>query len=85
MSEAPENLILEMMRGMRGDVKSLRDAMHAEFADLKQRLTSVEMTLAGLKREGADAYESQTRMQAAVDALAARLLRVERRLELSDQ
>lgn len=84
MASEPDNLIIELLRGLRSDVHSMRDAMQAEFTDVKQRRTTMERALAGVKRDSGDLYEDHARQQSAIDRLNERIDRIERRLELRD-
>lgn len=51
MDEGIDHLIIEPLKGLRSDVQSLRSEMHAEFRDVKLRLSSVETAIVGAKRE----------------------------------
>jgi uncharacterized coiled-coil protein SlyX len=73
-----ENLVLEHLRHIRGRV----DAMHDQLRDLTQRVGSVEVALAGLRRDDAGLAESVALLSARVDRLSDRMERVERRLDL---
>lgn len=84
MSGEPENLVLELLRGLRSDVQSMRGEMHAEFSDVKQRMTTLERGMAGVKRDSGDLYEDHARQQAAIDRLNERIERIERRLDLRE-
>lgn len=42
MTENVENIILEMLKGLRNDVAALRTEMHDQFGDLKQRMLAIE-------------------------------------------
>ena len=48
MSDNIENLTLELLRALRNDVQTLRSEMHADFKDMKQRLTSLESAVTKL-------------------------------------
>jgi hypothetical protein len=52
MTENVENLILEHLRAIRGDITGLRD----DSREVKSRLTSLETAVAGMRRELADLY-----------------------------
>jgi hypothetical protein len=52
MIENVENLILEHLRAMRGDISALRD----DSREVKSRLTSLETAVAGMRREIADLH-----------------------------
>jgi hypothetical protein len=53
-----------------------------DMANIKHRLTLLERGVAGMKREGAELFEDHARQQVAIDRLAERVNRIERRLEL---
>lgn len=76
-----DNLVIEHLRAMRSEFQTLRTEMHAEFSDVKHRLSAVELALAGVRRDGAESADGAARMQGAIDALSARVLRIERQLE----
>ena len=82
MTENVENLILEMLKGLRNEVQALRLEMHAEFQDVKLRLTSLERGQAKSHADYAELYGDHARQQAAIDRLSQRLDRIEHRLEL---
>ncbi len=82
MIENVENLILEMLKGLRNEVQALRSEMHAEFQDVKLRLTSLVRGQAKSHADYAELYGDHARQQAAIDRLAQRLDRIEHRLEL---
>ena len=52
MTENVENLILEHLRAIRADVAAVKD----DVREIKQRLTSLEATVAGLRRDSANLY-----------------------------
>ncbi len=74
------SLTLEHLRAIRTDVGDLRTRM----TGIESRLGSLETVVAGMRRDLAymygDVVEGHTRM----DQLAARVERIERRLELND-
>ncbi|THD11998.1 hypothetical protein [Metallibacterium scheffleri] len=80
MTANTENLILELLRVMRADITSIKDGMR----EVKGRLTSLEAAIAALRRDHLGAQEDVYRQQAAIDRLAERMDRVEKRLELQD-
>lgn len=77
-----ENLVLEMLKGLRNDVGGLRSEMREQLADIKQRMLATLRGIGGIKRDAAGTYEDQARQQASIDALVARIEHIERRLEL---
>lgn len=83
MSDNIENLILEHLKALRNDVKTLREEMHHEFTDVKHRLSTVERGIAAVRHETADGFESYVRQQVTIDKITERLERIERRLEIN--
>ena len=49
MSDNAENLILEQLRGMRGG----QDRIEHELREIKNRITSLEAGVAGIRRDAA--------------------------------
>lgn len=79
-----ENIIIEHLKGLRSDVAGLGSEMHSEFRDVKARLNHLEASVAGARRDSALAAEDFARQQVSIDALAERIQRIEKRLELAD-
>ncbi len=52
MTENVENLILEHLRAIRTDLGGMKD----DVREIKQRLTSLESAVAGLRRDNANLY-----------------------------
>lgn len=80
MTDNGENLILEHLRGIRGDIGGLKEDMR----EVKQRLNSIEAAIAGVRRDNAHIYSDVTDQNARFDRLAERVERIERWLELRD-
>ena len=78
MTENVESLILEHLRHMRGKIDGIADSMD----DLKARMTSLEGSMIGVKREVNHGDETDARLQVSVDKIMKRLERIENRLEL---
>lgn len=74
-----ENIILENLRAMCGDISGIREDMQ----ELKQRLSGLEAGIGGLKRDAGDLYTENASQHVRYDRLAARIEKIERRLELS--
>jgi len=51
MADNVENIVIEHLRALRSEVQTLRTEMHAEFKDVKLRLSSVESAIASMKHE----------------------------------
>lgn len=77
-----DNLVLEQLRLLRNDVQSFRADLLAELVEIKNRLRSLEAGQATIRRDLLGVVDDQVSHQAALDRLAQRLERVERRLEL---
>jgi hypothetical protein len=76
-----DNLVLELLRAIRGDI----GVLGTDIRDMKHRLTLVEMGLAGIRRDIAGVFEQMAGSSLRSDTLEARVQRIERRLELIDQ
>lgn len=79
-----DNIVIEHLKGLRSDVAGMRSEMQNEFKDVKARLSHLESSLAGTRRDGALAAEDFARQQVSIDALVERIQRIEKRLELSN-
>lgn len=78
MTDEPINLVLEHLRAIRNAIDALRTDMH----DVKDRLSAVELGLAGVRRDIAALSETDTRLYARVDRMDDRVARIERRLDI---
>lgn len=74
------SLTLEHLRHIRARVDQIAD----DVTDLKLRMSGLESAMLLVKREVSHGDETDTRQQIVLDRLAARIERIERRLELSD-
>lgn len=83
MSDKVENIIIEQLKALRGEIKDFRSKHDADMVDIKHRLSTLERGMSAVKRDASDYYESQIGQQVTIDRLSERLDRVERRLELS--
>ncbi len=80
MAEDVNNPVLEHLRAIRSDLRDMRDTM----AEQGQRLTRMEIGLAGLRRDqGADAG-GVAEMGLRLDRLVEQVRRIEHRLDLAD-
>jgi hypothetical protein len=77
MTENTENLVLEILRQIRGEIAEMRTEMRGGFDRLDVRLGFVEQTLAGMLAVSASDREE-------IRGLKQRIERIERRLELQD-
>lgn len=84
MTENVENLIVEQLRAIRNDMREFRQVNTQEHSDIKARLASLESAIVGVKRNEVDTAADLARRQVSLDNLAARVERLERRLELSE-
>ena len=80
MADNVENLILEHLRLIRTDIGGIREGVR----EIKQRLTSLESALAGLRRDNVNLYGDVIDQQSRYDRLVERVERIERRLGLAD-
>jgi predicted nuclease with TOPRIM domain len=80
MADNVENLILEHLRLIRTDIGGIRE----DVREIKQRLTSLETAVAGLRRDNVNLYGDVIDQQSRYDRLVERVERIERRLGLAD-
>ncbi len=73
-----DNLVLELLRAIRADIGQLS----ADLRDVKHRLTPLELSVAGMRRDVAGLYEQGAGSSLRSDTLEDRVQRIERRLEL---
>jgi uncharacterized coiled-coil protein SlyX len=80
MTDNLESLVLEHLRAIRAT-----QADHGErFSRIESRLSNLEVTVAGMRRDLAHMYGEVVEQHASYDRLAARIDRIERRLELHE-
>jgi hypothetical protein len=77
MSDQPENLTLIFLRRL----DSKMDSLSQDFADLKHRMTAVEIQLGSMASTEQSHYAS---LALRLDRHDARLERIERRLDLAE-
>ncbi|HRZ52335.1 MAG TPA: hypothetical protein P5284_04090 [Candidatus Contendobacter sp.] len=73
-----ESLVLEHLRHIRARVDQIAD----DVGDLKLRMSSVENGIVQMRRDVLQADETDIRQQITLDKLAARVERIEHRLDL---
>jgi septal ring factor EnvC (AmiA/AmiB activator) len=73
-----DNLVLEILRAIRGDIAKLSDRLDEHG----HRLGRIEMMIAGQRRDQANDSEARAALEVRVDRLSNRLERVERRLDI---
>ncbi len=77
MTESTENLVLELLRQMRGEITDLRKEMREAFNRTELRLGIIEQALANLLSVSASDREE-------IRSLKSRVERIEHRLNLAD-
>lgn len=77
--ENVEKPILEHLRALRADSAGIRE----DIQEIKQRLTGLEGAVSGVTRDLGDLYPENASQHIRYDRLAARIEKIERRLELS--
>lgn len=80
MTNETENLVVEILRRLQGDMAELKSGQQ----DMRHRLSLIETRLAGMERNLADQYAGYAGQSVRIDRLEERLGRLERRLELTD-
>lgn len=75
-----ENLVLEHLRHIRARADQIAD----DVVELKLRMSGLESAMVLVKREVSHGDETDARQQITLDKLAARVERIERRLDLRD-
>jgi uncharacterized coiled-coil protein SlyX len=80
MTNETENLVVEILRRLQGDMAELKSGQQ----DMRHRLSLIETRLAGMERNLSDQYAGYAGQSVRIDRLEERLDRLERRLELTD-
>lgn len=83
MIDNVENILLEMLKGLRNDVKEFRTRYEEDMDDLKARMSSLEGAMVSVRRDVNHSDEVDARQQVAIDKIVKRLERIEHRLELA--
>ena len=81
--ENVENIVIGHLKSLRSEVATMRSDMQAEFKDVKARLSHLDASMAGVRRDGALSAEDFARQQISIDSLVERIQRIEKRLELT--
>ena len=81
MTEETENLVLELLPAMRGDIQSLNERLDG----VDYRLNAIEHAIAGMSKNIANLYELYASQSSRNDACAKRVTRIERRLDLREE
>lgn len=78
MSDSVDNLVLEHLKKIQGELSAARE----RDAEILSRLAQLETAIARLTRDGADQFAETISDRHSVDKLRERIERIERRLEL---
>ncbi|MGH8220480.1 MAG: hypothetical protein ACREUT_18245 [Steroidobacteraceae bacterium] len=77
MTDNVENLMLEILRGIRADLTDLRTETREGFRETRSRLSAIEQKIGGHAVDVVD-------LNARYDSILRRIERIEKRLELSE-
>jgi hypothetical protein len=83
MADAPVpdlSLLFELAKQIQADQREMR----ADMREIMQRLTSLDLGQAGIRRDLAALAETDARIQVQLDRMTGRLDRIERRLDLTE-
>ncbi|MEZ5582640.1 MAG: hypothetical protein R3F37_07630 [Candidatus Competibacteraceae bacterium] len=80
MTDETENLVLEHLRAIRAK----QDDHGERLGRIESRLSSLETTVAGMRRDLAHMYGDTVEGHTRMDQLTSRIERIERRLDLRD-
>ena len=80
MNGNTENLVLEHLKAIRGDIQKLTN----EIEELKMRVSELENSMGTVLSCIGDHYSTGARQQVAIDRINQRMGRIEKRLELAD-
>ena len=80
MAESPEDLVLTLLRAIRGDISDVQVSLR----DIRRRLANLESGQASIILHLGNLAAADAQQQLATDGLSDRLVRIERRLELRD-
>jgi exonuclease VII small subunit len=83
MNENVENLVLEMLKGLRSEVKDFRLRYEEDMDDLKARISSLEASMVSVRRDVNHSDDVDARQQLSLDKIVKRIERIEHRLELA--
>ena len=78
MVDDPDNLVLVYLRRIDSKV----DALAQDIRELKERVSSLEVAVASVRRDIAVLAETDARLQNAVDRMREDVSRIQRRLDL---
>lgn len=83
MSNNIENLILEQLRVLRGEVQSLRNEVQSMREESREEFHNVKMPLNSLERLVSGFHDDIVIVQGRIDRVDSRIDRIEKRLELT--
>ncbi|MEI7607781.1 MAG: hypothetical protein WCJ64_10395 [Rhodospirillaceae bacterium] len=81
MTEEPENLVLTYLRALRADISDIKETQREHG----YRLTRIEGSIAGLRRDQAGDAETVAHLGARIDGLRDDVNRIKRRLDIIDE
>lgn len=79
MTDNMENIIIEHLRAIRGDIGSVR----ADVSEIKARLTSIDERLTLVEKGTANIHGDMALLQLRLDRQGDRIERIEKRLDLA--
>ncbi len=77
MTKSVENLLLEMLKGLRNDVKAFRMQYHDNMDELKSRMSSLAPSMISARRDVNHGDEIDARQQVTMDKIVKRIESVE--------
>ena len=80
MTNVTNELLLETLKALRGDIAALRD----DVREIKARLSNVEAGQGNIIRHLGDLAAADATAQLGIDRLGERVERIERRLDLTN-
>jgi septal ring factor EnvC (AmiA/AmiB activator) len=80
MAENVDNIIIELLTAIRGDLSSQRAAIN----ELTMRISSLEGSVAGLRRDISHLHEDGAMIQVRLDNVDKRVQQIEKKLELTN-
>ena len=70
MTDNIENIVIEHLKALRGEIKEFRSKHDADMADIKHRLTSLERGMGAVKRDASDYYKLRLASKSQLTGLA---------------
>jgi hypothetical protein len=80
MVEKTENLVLELLRSICGDIATIKD----DIRELKSRVGNLEIGVASIRRDLGQLATDDAESHVRFDRLVERMERVEKRLDLTN-